>query len=189
MSSELNNTSLKKHQGVTIDVLTAICEANTPMGCRFTVLPSEACFDTDGEGNVIVGPALASGQVDGCVSWFKTPARERLGAEFGHGYSSGSIPQLIASDGNTAFDDLGAEGSLDDADVAFFAGFFSDAACLSTRYTDFQAVLFSSDPAGRESDAGCAAGREHRSGLLGQSGHRTRRNAPGWRTDRGVRTG
>ena len=137
-------------EGVTIDVLTAICEANTPMGCRFTVLPSEACFDTDGEGNVIVGPALASGQVDGCVSWFKTPARERLGAEFGHGYSSGSIPQLIASDGNTAFDDLGAEGSLDDADVAFFAGFFSDAACLSTRYTDFQAVLFSSDPAGRE---------------------------------------
>ncbi len=141
-------------EGVTIDVLRAICEANAPMKCRFEVLPSEDCFDTDGKGNLIVGPALASGQVDGCVSWFRTPAREQLGAEFGHGYSRGSTPQLIASDDNVAFDDLGAEGSLDAAEVAFFAGFFNDAACLGTRYTDFQAVLFSSDPVGREAMVG-----------------------------------
>ncbi len=137
-------------EGVSFDILTAICEANAPMKCQFEVVLGQDCFDTDDEGNPKIGQALASGQVDGCPTWFDTPARRRLGAEFGHGYSSGPTPQLIASNDNTEFDKLGAEGSLDQADVSFFAGFFSDPACLSTRYSDFETVFFPSDQAGRE---------------------------------------
>ena len=120
------------------------------MKCRFTAVASEACFDTDSDGNPFVGPALTSGKADGCVAWFKTAAREQLGAEFGHGYSKGSTSQLIADDGNNAFDGLGAEGNLGGADVAFFSGFFSDTACLGTHYTDFASVFYSSDSAGRQ---------------------------------------
>ena len=65
----------------------------------------------------------------------------RVCAEFGHGYSSGPTPQLIASNGNTAFDNLGAEGSLNQAEVGFLAGFFNDEACLSAHYGDFSAVI------------------------------------------------
>ena len=74
----------------------------------------------------------------------------RVCAEFGHGYSSGPTPQLIASNGNTAFDNLGAEGSLNQAEVGFLAGFFNDEVCLSAHYGDFSAVIFSSDQAGIE---------------------------------------
>lgn len=137
-------------EGVSFDILTAICEANAPMKCQFEVLPAQDCFDTDDEGNPEMGHALASGQVDGCPTWFDTPERRRLGAEFGHGYSSGPTPQLIASNDNSEFDILGAEGSLDQAVVSFSAGFFSDPACLSTRYSDFETVFFPSDQAGRE---------------------------------------
>lgn len=137
-------------EGVSIDVMTAICEANAPMKCQFEVPPAQDCFDTDDQGNPSVGLALASGQIDGCLTWFKTPARERLGAEFGHGYSRGSTPQLIASNGNTAFEMLGADGTLDQAVVGFLAGFFSDAACLGTHYDDFTTMIFPSDQAGLE---------------------------------------
>ena len=136
-------------EGVSFDILTATCEANAPMKCQFEVLSAQDCFDTDDEGNPKVGHALASGQVDGCPTWFATPERRRLGAEFGHGYSSGPTPQLIASNDDMVFDDLGAEGSLGGAVVGFIAGFFSDPACLGTRYSDFEPVFFPSDQAGQ----------------------------------------
>ena len=135
-------------EGVSFDVLTAICEANARMTCEVVVLPYEDCVVTDAEGNANVGPALASGEVDACMGWSITPERERLGAEFGHGYSSGSTPQLIARNGNTAFDTLGGEGSLAQAEVGFTTGFYNDEVCLSTAYSDFSAVIFPSDQAG-----------------------------------------
>ncbi len=137
-------------QGVSIDVMLAICEANRPMKCRFKAMPSEQCFDSDSDGNPIVGRALASGKFDGCLTWFRTPAREQLGAEFGNPYSRGSTPQLIASNTNTDFNVLGDIGSLGGANVAFFAGFFSDAACLSSHYSDFNVEISASDDAARE---------------------------------------
>jgi ABC-type amino acid transport substrate-binding protein len=136
-------------QGVSSDVLRAICEANGPMRCQIVVLPSQDCFDTDADGNAVVGAALASGRIDGCVTWFNTLERRRLGAEFGNGYSTGPVPQLIASDGNGQFDDLGESGSLDGARVGFLAGFFNDANCLATRYEDFDSAVFPSDSDGR----------------------------------------
>lgn len=137
-------------EGVSIEVLTAVCEANAPMKCQFKVLPARDCFDTDDKGNRVVGEALASGQVDGCLTWFNTTERRHLGAEFGHGYSSGSTPQLIASDNNDEFDNLGADGSLGQADVAFQDGFFNDPLCLSTSYSDFKPMSFGSDEAGEK---------------------------------------
>ena len=132
-------------EGVSIDVMQAICEANGTMRCEFTPVLSEECFDTDGDGQPIVGDGLASGRFDGCLTWFTTAARQRLGAEFGHGYSMGSIPQLIASDDNPAFDQLGATGNLGGAEVIVFAGFFSDAVCLAVYYSDFDPVVSASD--------------------------------------------
>ena len=137
-------------EGVSIEVMTAICEANAPMRCRFTPVLSEECFDSDAGGNPVVGPGLASGRYDGCLTWFRTESREQLGAEFGHGYSEGATPQLIASDSNTTFDGLGASGSLGGADVAFFAGFFSDQACLAMQYGDFNALISASDDDSRD---------------------------------------
>lgn len=136
-------------EGVSMDVLRAICEANAPMRCRFEAMASEACFDSDGDGNPVIGEALANGNVDGCLTWFHTTSREQLGAEFGHGYSRGSTPQLIATIDNTEFENLSDTGSLNSAKVAFFAGFFSDAACLAGRYADFNTVLVSSEAEGR----------------------------------------
>jgi hypothetical protein len=136
-------------EGVSIDVLHAICNVNAPMRCEFTPVRSEECFDTDAAGHPVIGDGLATGRFDGCLTWFTTAARQQLGAEFGHGYSTGSIPQLIASDGNTEFDQLGATGSLGGAAVTFFAGFFSDAACLGAYYTDFEASASASDNASR----------------------------------------
>ena len=136
-------------EGVSLDVLRAICETNAPMRCEFTPVLSEECFDTDASGRPIVGDGLASGRFDGCLTWFTTAARQQLGAEFGHGYSTGSIPQLIASDSNTAFDQLGATGSLGGAEVTFFAGFFSDAACLGAYYSEFGTSVSASDNASR----------------------------------------
>lgn len=136
-------------KGVSIEVMKAICDANRHMKCQYIAVPSEECFDTDESGKPFVGPVLASGRADGCLTWFKTAARERLGVEFGHGYSRGSTPQLIAADSNPAFDGLGAEGSLGGAEVAFFAGFFSDAACLGAYYSNFNALNATSDDAAR----------------------------------------
>lgn len=136
--------------GVSIEVMSAICQANAPMQCKFTPVRSEECFDTDAGGNAVVGPGLASGRFDGCLTWFRTEAREQLGAEFGHGFSKGAIPQLIASNDNTVFDSLQATGSLGGAEVAFFAGFFSDQTCLATQYSDFDAFVSPSDNASRE---------------------------------------
>lgn len=137
-------------EGVSIDVTQAICEANAPMKCKFTPVASEQCFDTDDEGQPFVGPGLASGRFDGCLTWFRTAAREQLGAEFAHGYSTGPTAQLIASDTNPVFDGLGGSGSLGGAVVAFFAGFFSDAGCLSSQYSDFEAITSPSDEASRD---------------------------------------
>jgi hypothetical protein len=137
-------------EGVSIEVMEAICNANAPMKCRFTAVFSEECFDTGPDGDPFVGEGLASGRYDGCLTWFSTGAREQLGAEFGHGYSTGATPQLIASNDNTAFDGLGASGSLGGAMVAFFAGFFSDQACLADHYSEFDAHIFPSDDASRE---------------------------------------
>jgi len=136
--------------GVSIEVMEAICEANAPMKCRFRPVFSEACFDTDPDGDPIIGEGLASGRYDGCLTWFRTETREQLGAEFGHGYSTGATPQLIASNDNSAFDGLGESGSLGSAVVAFFAGFFSDQACLATHYSDFSAIISPSEDAARE---------------------------------------
>ncbi len=137
-------------EGVSFDIMTAICEANASMKCQFEVLSAQDCFDTDDEGNPKIGDGLALGLFDGCPTWFDTPERRRLGAEFGHGYSSGPTPQRIASNDNDEFDTLGAEASLDQAGVSFSAGFFSDPACLGTRYSEFVTVFFPSDQAGRE---------------------------------------
>ena len=136
-------------EGVNFDVIEAICEANAAMKCRIEARPFEDCFDTDVDGNPFVGPGLASFAVDGCMGWFITAERERLGVEFGHGFSSGPIPQLIASDVNTAFDTLGDQGSLD-AMVGFITGFFNDEGCLSVQYSDFDATTFDADQEGRD---------------------------------------
>ena len=132
-------------EGVSSEVTLAICEANAPMKCKLKPVLSEQCFDTDEGGNPVVGPGLTSGKYDGCLTWFKTATREQLGAEFGHGYSEGATPQLIASNTNPAFDALGENGGLGGAEVAFFAGFFSDQACLSGHYSDFNALISPSD--------------------------------------------
>src|SRR5262245_47466345 len=66
-------------EGVGSDVLRAICDANGPMRCEIVVLPAQECFDTDQDGNAVVGSALASGRVDGCMTWFDTPERRQLG--------------------------------------------------------------------------------------------------------------
>jgi hypothetical protein len=137
------------YEGVSTEVATAICEANRSMDCRLIAVTSERCFDSDVDGDPIVGADLASGRFDGCLTWFRTPAREQLGAEFGHAYSTGSVPQLIASDSETEFDALGESGDLGGATVAFFAGFFSDATCLQGHYTGFEPVISASDDAGR----------------------------------------
>lgn len=137
-------------EGVSPEVMLAICEANRPMKCRLKPVLSEQCFDTDGDGNPVVGPGLTSGKYDGCLTWFRTDAREQLGAEFGHGYSEGATPQLIASETNHDFDLLGDGGSLGGVDVAFFAGFFSDQACLSSHYSDFNAIISPSDDESRD---------------------------------------
>ena len=137
-------------EGVDFDLLTAVCEANGPMGCRLEDRPSSDCVDTDENGQMIIGPALASGAVDGCVAWFGTEARMQLGAEFTDGYSRGPLPQLIAADGDARFDGLGAAGSLDGATVGFIAGFFNDSDCLANHYGDFSGFFFSSEQSGRD---------------------------------------
>jgi len=134
-------------EGIDFDLLSAICEANRPMQCMLEAMPSEACVDTDAGGDMIIGGALATGAIDGCVAWFGTDARKQLGAEFTDGYSRGPQPQLIAADGDTRYDGLGTEGSLQGAAVGFFAGFFNDDDCLAGRYSDFTASFFSSEPA------------------------------------------
>jgi ABC-type amino acid transport substrate-binding protein len=137
-------------QGVDFDLLSALCEANQPMHCILEAWPSSACVDTDATGEMIIGPALVSGAVDGCVAWYGTPARKRLGAEFTDGYSHGPLPQLIAADGDTRFDALGADGDLAEASVAFIAGFFNDDACLAAHYSGFSSSFYSSEQSGRD---------------------------------------
>lgn len=66
-------------EGVDYDLLTAICEANGPMHCMLEALPSEACVDTGTNGHMIIGWALATGRIDGCVAWYGTEERKRLG--------------------------------------------------------------------------------------------------------------
>ena len=136
-------------EGVSTEVVSAICEANRVMDCRIIPVLSERCLDTGPDGKPFVGDLLAEGYHDGCLSWFRTPAREQLGAEFGHPYSTGSVPQLIASDASALYDDLGASGDLGGAMVGFFAGFFSDADCLQQHYTNFVPVISGSDDAAR----------------------------------------
>lgn len=138
-------------EGVNFDLLSAICAANTGMRCTFLDRPSTDCVDSDAEGNLIIGRALAEGQVDGCMGWFITSEREQLGAEFSNPYSRGPTPQLIASNSNDAFDDLGASGSLGGAEVGFLRGFFNDPSCLGRHYTDFSQRLFETDQVGRDS--------------------------------------
>ena len=137
-------------EGVDFDLLEAICEANGPMQCQLEAMASEECVDTNRDGDMIIGSALASGAIDGCVAWYGTAERKRLGAEFTEGYSAGPQPQLIAADGDSRYDGLGSEGSLDGARVGFFAGFFSDDDCLAGHYGDFIPSFYSSEPAGRD---------------------------------------
>jgi hypothetical protein len=49
------------------------------MNCMLEALPSEACVDTDANGNMIIGWALATGAIDGCVAWYGTEERKQLG--------------------------------------------------------------------------------------------------------------
>lgn len=137
-------------EGVDFDLLTALCEANEPMRCLLEDRPSSDCVDTDANGRMIIGPALASGAVDGCVAWFGTEARKQLGAEFTDGYSRGPLPQLVAADGDARYDGLAASGSLEGANVGFIAGFFNDDDCLADHYGDFSAFFFSSEQSGRD---------------------------------------
>lgn len=131
-------------KGVDYDLLSAICEANGPMDCMLEALPSEACVGTDANGNMVIGRALATGAIDGCVAWYGTDARKQLGAEFTDGYSYGPQPQLIAANGDTRYDSVGAGGSLESARVGFIAGFFNDNNCLGRHYSDFTASFYSS---------------------------------------------
>lgn len=137
-------------EGVDYDLLSAICKANRPMHCMLQALPSEACVDTDAGGNMIIGQALASGAIDGCVAWYGTDARKQLGAEFTDGYSYGPQPQLIAANGDTRYDGVGASGSLESAQVGFISGFFNDTNCLARHYSDFTASFYSSTSSGRD---------------------------------------
>ncbi len=136
--------------GVNNDILTALCDANTNMTCKLKALTATDCVDTDVDGNQITGPALVKGRVDGCMGWFDTSTRKQLGMEFGEGYSRGTTPQLIALDGDTRFDNLSPEKVIDDVTIGFLEGFFTDPACLNTRYTgNFTAAFFPSEEAGR----------------------------------------
>lgn len=137
-------------EGVDFDLLSAICEANSSMQCMLVPLASEACVDTDANGDMIIGAVLATGAIDGCVAWFGTDARKQLGAEFTEGYSRGPQPQLIAANGDARYDGLGAEGSLEGAAVGFLVGFFNDDDCLAGHYSDFTASFHSSGPASRD---------------------------------------
>ncbi len=136
-------------EGFDFDLLSAVCDANGPMKCVLVPLASEACVATDANGDMIIGAALATGEIDGCVAWYGTDARKQLGAEFTEGYSLGPQPQLIAANGDTRFDGLDASGSLNGAAVGFLTGFFSDNHCLAGHYDDFTASFYSSSPAGR----------------------------------------
>ncbi len=137
-------------EGVDFDLLSAICEANGPMQCMFEALPSEACVDSDPVGDMIIGTALATGAIDGCVAWYGADERKRLGAEFTDGYSFGPQPQLIAADGDARYDGLGAAGALAGARIGFLAGFFNDDDCLAGHYSDFSASFFSSEQSSRD---------------------------------------
>src|SRR5262245_10633945 len=93
-------------QGVNHDLLTAICAANSAMQCGIELRPYGDCVGSDANGHPIIGPALRSGRVDGCVGWLDTPERKQLGGEFADAYSFGPTPQLIAANSNHAFDGL-----------------------------------------------------------------------------------
>ncbi len=147
-------------EGVDFDLLAAICRANGPMHCMLEALPSEACVDTDAAGDMVIGSALATGAIDGCVAWYGTDQRKQLGAEFTDGYSRGPQPQLIAADGDARYDGLGVDGSLAGARVGFFAGFFNDDDCLGGHYSDFTASFYSSEQGGRDEMLGALLGGE-----------------------------
>lgn len=137
--------------GVNNDILTALCDANTNMTCKLKALTATDCVDTDVDGNQITGPALVKGRVDGCMGWFDTSTRKQLGMEFGEGYSRGTTPQLIALDGDGDFDNLGPEGVIDGVTIGFLEGFFTDPACLRTRYIgNFTEEFFPSEDEGRD---------------------------------------
>jgi hypothetical protein len=132
------------------DLLTAICRANTAMRCTIVDRPYADCVGSDAEGRPLIGPALASGELDGCMGWLITPERQQLGGEFTDAYSLGPTPQLIASDASHVFDGLGAAGSVGGATVGFLSGFFNNPACLARHYTDFSPTLFEGSQAGRD---------------------------------------
>lgn len=136
-------------EGVDFDLLSAICAANEPMHCKLEPRVSSDCVDTDREGKMVIGPAMASGAINGCVAWYGTAERMQLGAEFTNGYSLGPKPQLIATVGDSRYDALDEMGSLDNAKVGFIAGFFNDDECLAAHYTDFSASFYSSEDTGR----------------------------------------
>jgi hypothetical protein len=136
--------------GANHDLLTAICRANAGMRCTIVDRPYGDCLGSDAEGRPVIGPALASGEVDGCMGWLITPERQQLGGEFTDAYSLGPIPQLIASDASHAFDGLGAGGGLAGARVGFLSGFFNNPTCLARHYTDFSPTLFEAGQAGRD---------------------------------------
>lgn len=136
-------------EGVDYDLLTTICAANKSMKCMLEPRVSSDCVDTDQSGNMIVGAAMASGSIDGCVAWYATEERKELGAEFSDGYSHGPLPHLIATIGDMRFDALDQAGTLDGAKVGFIAGFFNDDNCLGVHYSDFSATFYSSEQSGR----------------------------------------
>src|SRR5262249_46965979 len=137
-------------EGVNYDLLTATCTANMRMRCKIVNRPYSDCIGSDAEGRPLIGPALASGRIDGCMGWLITPEREQLGGEFAHAYSLGPTPQLIASNADHLFDSLGASGPLAGAEVGFFSGFFNNPTCLAEHYSDFRSVIFAGDQAGRD---------------------------------------
>jgi ABC-type amino acid transport substrate-binding protein len=137
-------------EGIDYDLLRAICAANEPMRCMLEPRVSSDCVDTDQNGEMIIGSAMASGSIDGCVAWYGTEERMRLGAEFTDGYSLGPLPQLIAAAGDPRYVALDESGTLGGAKVGFIAGFFNDDDCLAAHYSDFSASFYSSVQTGRD---------------------------------------
>jgi hypothetical protein len=137
-------------EGVNHDLLTAICAANGRMHCQIELRPYSDCVSSDAAGHPIIGPGLASGNLDGCVGWLDTPERQQLGGEFSNSYSFGPTPQLIAGNAYHDFDSLQDGQGLGGNKVGFLSGFFNNSSCLARHYGNFSAQVFEGSQSGRD---------------------------------------
>lgn len=124
--------------GLDYDLLSAVCDANPELECEIVDAPYSDCFTSDDDGNAVVAPALASGDLDGCMGWFVTQTRLDLGVQFSRDLSAGLPVSLIAR-----ADAAPPEGThLGGAVVGVLGGFFNDAACLSRHYSGLTVQTF-----------------------------------------------